>query len=100
MHIWGPPSPVQRLAERIAMYLSPPLFPVRLADIPSRITFHDAPDEQFDDRRRDGHARRTSPTRARPSGYRIEEDGRSLAYIPDHEPSLGVDLPLARPAWI
>ena len=36
VHIWGPASPVQRLAERIAIYLSPPLFPVRLADIPSR----------------------------------------------------------------
>src|SRR5690242_12314000 len=30
IHIWGPASPVQPLAERIAMYLSPPLFPVRL----------------------------------------------------------------------
>ena len=25
-------------------------------------------------------------------GYRIEEGGRSLAYLPDHEPSLGVEL--------
>ena len=45
IHIWGPASPVQSLAERIAMYLSPPLFPVRLADIPSNLTFHDAPEE-------------------------------------------------------
>jgi len=30
IHIWGPPSPVQPLADRIATYLSPPLFPVRL----------------------------------------------------------------------
>src|SRR5947209_2177448 len=41
IHIWGPPSPVQTLADRIAIYLSPPLFPVRLADIPARLTFHD-----------------------------------------------------------
>ena len=33
VHIWGPPSPVQTLAERIAIYLSPPLFPVRLSDV-------------------------------------------------------------------
>ena len=39
VHIWGPASPVQGLAERIAMYLSPPLFPVRLADLPSQVTF-------------------------------------------------------------
>src|SRR4051794_17491254 len=29
VHLWGPSSPVQGLAERIAIYMSPPLFPVR-----------------------------------------------------------------------
>ena len=47
IHIWGPSSPVQHLAERIAMYLSPPLFPVRLQDVPARVTFHDAPEAPF-----------------------------------------------------
>ncbi len=42
VHLWGPSSPVQTLADRIATYLSPPLFPVRLADIPARLIFHDA----------------------------------------------------------
>src|SRR2546429_676448 len=32
-HIGGPTPPVQHLDERIAMYLSPPLFPVRLEDV-------------------------------------------------------------------
>ena len=45
VHLWGPASPVQSLEERIAIYLSPPLFPVRLADIPARLTFHDAPEQ-------------------------------------------------------
>ena len=44
IHLWGPTSPVQHLADRIAMYLSPPLFPVRLEDVPSKLTFHDAPE--------------------------------------------------------
>ena len=61
MHIWGPASPVQSLADRIAMYLSPPLFPVHLDDIPAQVTFHDAPERSGDDRlgdrsRRQGHA--------------------------------------------
>src|SRR6516165_5373731 len=43
IHLWGPSSPVQNLATRIAMYLSPPLFPVHLDEIPSDLTFHDAP---------------------------------------------------------
>ena len=89
IHIWGPASPVQTLAERIAIYLSPPLFPVRLADMPAHLTFHDAPEEA---------GRRSAPRRVRAAnvthqgptvGYRIEEDGRTLAYVPDHEPSIG-----------
>ena len=44
LHIWGPPSPVASLDERIATYFSPPLFPVHLSEVPARVTFHDAPD--------------------------------------------------------
>ena len=74
-------SPVQSLAERIAIYLSPPLFPVRLADIPARLTFHDAPEEPTSRSAR----RRCAPpsvTHQGPTvGYRIEEDGR-VARVP------------------
>ncbi len=99
VHIWGPPSPVQSLADRIAIYLSPPLFPVRLADVAARITFHDAPEESVTI----GSAtvRAANVTHQGPTvGYRIEEDGRSLAYLPDHEPSLGVELDDLPPSWI
>jgi len=99
VHLWGPASPVQSLADRIAIYLSPPLFPVRLADIPARITFHDASEEPV----AIGTAtvRSTDVAHQGPTvGYRLEEDGRSLAYLPDHEPSLGVELAELPPAWI
>jgi phosphoribosyl 1,2-cyclic phosphodiesterase len=99
VHLWGPASPVQGLAERIAMYLSPPLFPVRLADIPAKLTFHDAPEEPVtigSATVRAGNVAHQGPT----VGYRIEEAGRTLAYLPDHEPSLGVDLDDQPPAWI
>lgn len=33
-------------------------------------------------------------------GFRIEEKGRSFAYIPDHEPALGVDLEKVEPEWV
>jgi ribonuclease BN (tRNA processing enzyme) len=33
-------------------------------------------------------------------GYRIEEDGRVLTYIPDHEPALGARSFPGRPDWI
>lgn len=99
VHLWGPASPVQSLAERIAIYLSPPLFPVRLADIPANVTFHDAPEEAV----RIGSAtvRAGKVTHQGPTvGYRIEEGGRTLVYLPDHEPSIGVHLPDEPTDWI
>lgn len=99
VHLWGPASPVQSLADRIAIYLSPPLFPVRLGDIPARLTFHDAPEEAVTI----GSAtvRAAKVTHQGPTvGYRIEEGGTTLAYLPDHEPSLGVELSEEPSAWI
>ena len=99
IHIWGPPSPVQPLAERIAMYLSPPLFPVHLDDVAARLTFHDAPSEPVtigSATIRAGLVQHQGPT----VGYRIEEHGYSLVYLPDHEPSLGTELRSLPPEWM
>ena len=98
LHIWGPPSPTRTLERRVARYLSPPLFPVPLQEIPSAPAFHDARGnlgigEALITARPVSHQ---GPT----VGYRIEEGGRSLAYIPDHEPALGIPLAQAEPAWI
>src|SRR5437879_973315 len=99
IHIWGPTSPVQHLSERIAMSLSPALFPVRLEDVPSNLTFHDAPEEAVTI----GSAtiRAAKVTHQGPTvGYRIEENERALVYLPDHEPSLGGDLANVPTAWM
>jgi ribonuclease BN (tRNA processing enzyme) len=99
LHIWGPASPVDALEERIARYLSPPLFPVQLSEVPARLAFHDVPDEEFTL----GSARiRAQPVAHRgPSvGYRFEDGGSVLTYIPDHEPYLGVEPGEAEPAWL
>jgi phosphoribosyl 1,2-cyclic phosphodiesterase len=99
IHLWGPSSPVQNLATRIAMYLSPPLFPVHLDEIPSDLSFHDAPDNAI----RIGSAtvRAAKVTHQGPTvGYRIEENGRALVYLPDHEPSLGADLRTLPTEWM
>jgi phosphoribosyl 1,2-cyclic phosphodiesterase len=99
VHIWGPSSPVQSLAERIAMYLSPPLFPVRLVDIPARLVFHDAPVEPVIIG--SVSVRAALVTHQGPTvGYRIEEDGRVVVYLPDHEPSLGLDLADQPVEWV
>ena len=99
VHIWGPASPVQSLADRIAIYLSPPLFPVRLADIPARVMFHDAPEREVSI----GSAtfRAAKVTHQGPTvGYRIEEKGRTLVYLPDHEPLPGGRVSDEPPEWI
>jgi phosphoribosyl 1,2-cyclic phosphodiesterase len=99
IHIWGPTSPVQHLSERIAMYLSPPLFPVRLEDVPSHLTFHDAPEEPVTIGSATIRAAKVihqGPT----VGYRIEEHGRALVYLPDHEPSPGADLGAVPAEWM
>ena len=99
LHVWGPPSPVRRLQERIARYLSPPLFPVHLTDIPGQLVFHDAPEDEWEIdgiRIRSGPVSHPGPT----IGYRLWENGRSVAYIPDHEPVLGAELDELPVDWI
>ncbi|MDQ4006231.1 MAG: MBL fold metallo-hydrolase [Actinomycetota bacterium] len=99
LHVWGPPSPLRSLERRIARYLSPPLFPIHLQDIPSHPKFHDVPDEDW--KLGAGLVRARPVSHRGPTvGYRISENGQSIAYIPDHEPALGVDLRVVEPEWI
>jgi len=89
VHLWGPPSTTQHLRDRLARYLSPPLFPVRIRDLPCKLTLHDAPLGDFDLnglRIRAALVCHPGPT----LGYRISEGGRTMSYLGDHEPALGV----------
>ena len=99
LHIWGPPSPVASLDERIATYFSPPLFPVHLSEVPARVTFHDAPREPWTI----GSVSLTAHPILHPGatvGYRLESGDRTLAYVTDHEPALGTDLEAVSTSWI
>ena len=99
VHIWGPASPVDSLEERLARYLSPPLFPIHLHDIPARLIFHDVPEEPWEI----GGARIEAGPVSHPGptvGYRIEEGATSFTFIPDHEPELAGDLAELSPDWI
>ncbi|MGQ0570665.1 MAG: MBL fold metallo-hydrolase [Armatimonadota bacterium] len=89
VHIWGPPSTTLDLRARLARYLSPPLFPVRLRDLPSRPTLHDVPLGGFEVE----GLRIAAALVCHPGptvGYRITEGEVSVAYLSDHEPALGV----------
>lgn len=97
--VWGPPAPRGTLRQRLAPMFAPPYFPVHLRDVPSKPEFRDTPHEPW----RIGSAVVTASLIKHPGpavGYRIEEDGRSLAYLPDHEPALGCDLATSAPDWI
>jgi phosphoribosyl 1,2-cyclic phosphodiesterase len=99
LHVWGPASPVESLASRVARYFSPPLFPIALKDVPGAITFHDVSDEEWTI----GSVRLRAQPIAHPGptvGYRIQEDGRTLAYLPDHEPALTGELGARPPEWV
>ncbi|MGH2466159.1 MAG: MBL fold metallo-hydrolase [Candidatus Limnocylindrales bacterium] len=88
VHVWGPPSTTESLRQRLGRYLSPPLFPVRLRDVPATVTFHDARTDVW---RLGGFGVRAA-TIIHPGptvGYRIASGGHALAYLPDHEPALG-----------
>jgi phosphoribosyl 1,2-cyclic phosphodiesterase len=99
VEIWGPPSPVSGLRERIARSFSPPLFPIDLRDVPARVAFHDVPSESWTI---DG-ALITASLVVHPGptvGYRIESGSSTFVYIPDHEPALAGAIDGKPREWI
>ncbi|HEU4979557.1 MAG TPA: MBL fold metallo-hydrolase [Solirubrobacteraceae bacterium] len=99
IEIWGPESPEASLQDRIARYISAPLSPVEVRELPCHVSFRDAPATEW----RIGSAtvRAASVAHRGPTlGFRITEGEQSLCYIPDHEPGLGTDLAELEPEWI
>jgi phosphoribosyl 1,2-cyclic phosphodiesterase len=87
VRLWGPAASAD-LPSRLARYLSPPLFPVRVRDLRS-VVFKTVPDRPV----RVGGLSIVADPVVHPGvtiGYRIAEGERTMAYIPDHEPTLGV----------
>ena len=100
VHIWGPASATMSLKERLMRYLSPPLFPVHLSELPCRLTFHTVPCTDVDI----GEFRVSAEMICHPGqtvGYRIQSAlGAVLTYIPDHEPALGsISFPSLSREW-
>jgi ribonuclease BN (tRNA processing enzyme) len=72
------------LGEAFDVFMRPPYFPIRSADLPGEITFHDLGDE--DVAIGDAKVRsRAVPHVGATNGYRVELDGVSVAYLPDHQ---------------
>jgi phosphoribosyl 1,2-cyclic phosphodiesterase len=97
--IWGPGAPDASLQDRIARYISAPLSPVEVRELPCDVSFHEAPHTEW----QIGPAtvRAASVTHRGPTlGYRITEGDTTLCYIPDHEPGLGSDVAASEPEWL
>jgi phosphoribosyl 1,2-cyclic phosphodiesterase len=97
--VWGPPAAGRSLRERLARYISSPLSPIEIRDLPARVSFETVPPDGW----RIGDVEISAELvahRGTTLGYRLTEDGSSLCYIPDHEPALAADLASAQPGWI
>ncbi len=97
--IWGPPTDGVPLRRRIARYLSAPLTPVELSEVPSRLDFRECPNGEW----RIGSARERAEFvnhRGPTLGYAISEPGATFCYLPDHEPALIGSLDELDAPWI
>jgi phosphoribosyl 1,2-cyclic phosphodiesterase len=98
VHLWGPPSTTLDLGARLSRYLSPPLFPVRLRELPCQLSLHHVPLGRFEI----GGLHIDAALVCHPGptlGYRIDDGRTCVTYIPDHEPALGTTKFPDTPAW-
>jgi phosphoribosyl 1,2-cyclic phosphodiesterase len=99
VHIWGPASSTQSLHSRLSRYLSPPLFPVHIRDLPCKLSLHDIENSSFEIGPFNIQSRyviHPGPT----VGFRITGQNSVFAYIPDHEPALGINGLLSNKKWL
>jgi phosphoribosyl 1,2-cyclic phosphodiesterase len=96
--VWGPPARGS-LESRIGRYLSAPLSPVELRELPAAPEFLACPAPEWRIGSAAIHAQlvvHRGPT----LGYRVVEGASSLCYMPDHEPALGGPLDDYEDEWI
>jgi len=88
VHLYGPSTSNEPLVNRLRRYFSPPLFPVRLSELPSHPIIHELNNFQFSI----GQVEIKSDYICHPGptlGYRLTADKTVIAYMPDHELQMG-----------
>jgi len=98
VNIWGPTSTKEPLLSRLQRYMSPPLFPIRLQDLPCQPNIFEINHSVFSI----GCLNIKSTYICHPGptiGYRIENPNSVLTYMPDHEPALGSAHFPEEPGW-
>jgi phosphoribosyl 1,2-cyclic phosphodiesterase len=95
----APSAPEASLRDRLARYMSQPLTPIEIRELPCHMSFREAEPTEW----RIGSAtiRAASVTHRGPTlGYRITDGGHTLVYMPDHEPGLGTPLDELEDEWV
>ena len=85
LEIYGPSQVDDTLQATMAGMVKPPFFPVHMADFRGELRYHDL--KGNDEFQLGGISVkvRTVPHIGNTLGFRIEADGASLAYVPDHQ---------------
>jgi phosphoribosyl 1,2-cyclic phosphodiesterase len=97
--VWGPPSTTTALRDRLGRYLSAPLSPIEIRELPADVAFNPCPPERWTigpATIEAGLVLHRGPT----LGYRITDGDSVLCYLSDHEPALGQDLERDDAEWI
>jgi ribonuclease BN (tRNA processing enzyme) len=99
VRVSGPIAFGGSLLARLARYISAPLAPIEIRELPATVSFHEIPTGEF----RLGSAtveaafvNHRGPT----LGFRITDGDVTVTYIPDHEPALGQTLDRSAREWI
>ena len=98
VHLWGPSAGGESLLQRLRRYFSPPLFPVRLNELPIHPIVHELDDRDF----KIGDVNVSSRYICHPGptlGYRLSTSESVFTYMPDHEVSLGSSHFPVEPEW-
>jgi phosphoribosyl 1,2-cyclic phosphodiesterase len=83
--VYGPAQDDGRtLEEVVSCTIRPPLFPVSVDELPGSVIFHDTADTEFSIGRYNVMARLV-PHLGPTLGFRVELEGRSIAYLSDHQ---------------
>jgi len=99
VHIWGPAGSRKSLHARLSKYLSPPLFPMYIRELPCKLILHEVDRSEFEIgpfRVQSQYVIHPGPT----VGFRINDGEKTFTYIPDHEPALGIHGIVSDQKWI
>ena len=90
LDVYGPRQADGPLGDVFAQMMRPPFFPIRPTELVGDVRFHDTGDDDFPvglAKVRSRWVRHVGPT----LGFRVEWNGMSVAYLPDHGPGTVVE---------